>query len=124
MSGGTTPSKDRSAFWDGDVNWFSSENIKTGELTGSELKATREATEVTGLQGYSPGCLVMVARSGLLKRTVAVSILRVGGTVKQDLKVLSPFVGGIERCLQIMLRGMTGFILTSLVKTGMTVQSL
>jgi len=124
MSGGMTPSKGKSAFWDGDVNWFSSKDIKTDELTESELKITREATEATGLQVYSPGCMVMVARSGILKRTFPVSILRVEGTVNQDLKVLSPFVGGIERYLQIMLRAMTGFILSSLVKTGMTVQSL
>jgi type I restriction enzyme S subunit len=124
MSGGMTPSKNKPAFWGGDVNWFSSKDIKTDELTESELKITRDAMEGTGLQIYSPGCLVMVARSGILKRTFPVSILRVEATVNQDLKVLSPFVGGIERYLQIMLRGMTGFILTSLVKTGMTVQSL
>lgn len=124
MSGGMTPSKDKSVFWNGDVNWFSSKDIKTDELTESELRITHEAIEATGLQLYSPGCLVMVARSGILKRTFPVSILRVEGTVNQDLKVLSPFVSGIERYLQIMLRGMTGFILTSLVKTGMTVQSL
>ena len=124
MSGGMTPSKDKSTFWDGDVNWFSSKDIKTDELTESELKITRKATQATGLQVYSPGCLVIVARSGILKRTLPVSILRVEGTVNQDLKVLSPFVGGMERYLQIMLRGMTGFILTELVKTGMTVQSL
>ena len=124
MSGGMTPSKNKSTFWDGDVNWFSSKDIKTDELTSSELKITREATEATGLQVYSPGCMVMVARSGILKRTFPVSILRVEGTVNQDLKVLLPFVNGIERYLQIMLRGMTGFILTSLVKTGTTVQSL
>ena len=124
MSGGMTPSKDKTAFWDGDINWFSSKDIKTDELTKSELKITSKATEATGLQVYSPGCIVMVARSGILKRTFPVSILRVKGTVNQDLKVLSPYVGGIERYLQIMLRGMTGFILTSLVKTGMTVQSL
>ena len=124
MSGGMTPSKDKSTFWDGDVNWFSSKDIKTDELTESELKITRKATQATGLQVYSPGCLVIVARSGILKRTLPVSILRVEGTVNQDLKVLSPFVGGMERYLQIMLRGMTGFILAELVKTGMTVQSL
>ena len=124
MSGGMTPSKDKSAFWNGDINWFSSKDIKTDELLESELKITREATEGTGLQVYSPGCLVMVARSGILKRTFPVSILRVEGTVNQDLKVLSPFVPGLERYLQIMLRGMTAFILKDLVKTGMTVQSL
>jgi type I restriction enzyme S subunit len=124
MSGGMTPSKDKSVFWDGDVNWFSSKDIKSDELTESELKITHEATKATGLQIYSPGCLVMVARSGILKRTFPVSILRPSGTVNQDLKVLSPFVEGLERYIQIMLRGMTNFILTSLVKTGMTVQSL
>lgn len=124
ISGGMTPTKDKSAFWNGDVNWFSSKDIKTDELTDSELKITREATEATNLQIYSPGALIMVARSGILKRTFPVSILRVHGTVNQDLKVLSPFIDGLERYLQIMLRGMTGFIVTSLVKTGMTVQSL
>lgn len=124
LSGGMTPSKARSVFWDGDVNWFSSKDIKPDELTESELKITREGREATGLQLYSPGCLVMVTRSGILKHTFPVSILRVEGTVNQDLKVLSPFVGGLERYLQIMLRGLNGFIITSLVKTGMTVQSL
>lgn len=124
ISGGMTPSKAKSAFWDGDLNWFSSKDIKSDEITASELKITREAADATGLQSYSPGCLVIVARSGILKRTLPVAILRAEGTVNQDLKVLSPFVGGIERYLQIMLRGMTSFILDSLVKTGMTVQSL
>jgi type I restriction enzyme S subunit len=124
MSGGMTPSKAKSAFWDGDVNWFSSKDIKTDELTESELKITREAADKTGLQVYPPGCLIIVARSGILKRTLPVGVLRAPGTVNQDLKVLSPFVGGLERYLQMMLRGMTDFILAKLVKTGMTVQSL
>ena len=124
LSGGMTPSKAKAVFWDGDVNWFSSKDIKPDELTESELKITREGVKATGLQPYSPGCLVMVTRSGILKHTFPVSILRVEGTVNQDLKVLSPFVGGLERYLQIMLRGLNGFIITSLVKTGMTVQSL
>ena len=124
LSGGMTPSKAKSVFWDGDVNWFSSKDIKPDELTESELKITREGMESTGLQLYSPGCLVMVARSGILKHTFPVSILRVEGTVNQDLKVFSPFIDGLDRYLQIMLRGLNGFIITSLVKTGMTVQSL
>jgi type I restriction enzyme S subunit len=66
----------------------------------------------------------MVARSGILKRTFPVSINRVKATANQDLKVLTPFVGGLERYLQIMFRGMTDFILSALVKTGTTVQSL
>jgi len=124
FSGGMTPSKAKSVFWDGDVNWFSSKDIKRDELVESELKITREGLEATGLKLYSPGCLVFVTRSGILKHTLPVSILRAEGTVNQDLKVLSLFIGGLERYIQIMLRGLNGFIIESLVKTGMTVQSL
>ena len=58
----------------------------------------------------------MVARSGILKRTFPVSINRVEATANQDLKVLNPFIGGLERYLQITLRGMTDFILSALVR--------
>jgi type I restriction enzyme S subunit len=40
------------------------------------------------------------------------------------MKVLAPFLEGQERYLQIMFRGLTGFLLRELVKTGTTVQSL
>ena len=42
----------------------------------------------------------------------------------EDLKVLVPFVNGLERYLQIMFRACPDFILSTLVKTGTTVQSL
>jgi type I restriction enzyme S subunit len=124
LSGGMTPSKAKSTYWNGEVNWFSSKDIKPDELTDSGLKITSEGVEATGLQLYPQGCLFMVARSGILKRTFPVSINCVEATANQDLKVLTPFVSGLERYLQIMFRGMTNFILSSLVKTGMTVQSL
>jgi type I restriction enzyme S subunit len=124
VSGGMTPSKTRADYWNGDINWFSPKDIKSDELVNSELKITSEAVSATGLQLYPPGCLFMVARSGILKRVFPVAINRVHATANQDLKVLTPFVPGLERYVQIMLRGMTDFILASLVKTGMTVQSL
>jgi type I restriction enzyme S subunit len=124
LSGGMTPSKNRPDFWDGTINWFSPKDIKSDELIESELKITLAGATETGLQVYPPGCLFMVARSGILKRTFPVAINRVDATANQDLKVLRPFVAGLERYLQIMFRGMTEFILSSLVKTGTTVQSL
>jgi type I restriction enzyme S subunit len=119
-----TPSKNRSDFWDGNINWFSPKDIKSDELVESELKITSVGVSETGLQLYPPGCLFMVARSGILKRTFPVAINRVEATANQDLKVFSPFIPGLERYLQIMFRGMTDFILSALVKTGTTVQSL
>lgn len=124
LSGGMTPSKNRPEFWGGKINWFSPKDIKSDELVESELKITSSGIAETGLQLYQPGCLFMVARSGILKRTFPVAINRVEATANQDLKVLAPFIGGLDRYLQIMFRGMTDFILSTLVKTGTTVQSL
>jgi type I restriction enzyme S subunit len=124
ISGGMTPSKAKSNFWNGDVNWFSPKDIKSDEVFDSELKITQAAVRSTGLQIYPPGCLLVVARSGILKRLLPVAINRVEATVNQDMKVLNPRIPGLERYLQIMLRGMQDIILTSLVKTGTTVQSL
>ena len=124
MSGGMTPSKNRSGFWEGDVNWFSPKDLKVDELVDSELKVTSAAIKETRLQIYPPGSLFMVARSGILKRTFPVSINRVSAACNQDLKVLAPFISDMERYLQIMFRGLCDFIISKLVKTGTTVQSL
>jgi type I restriction enzyme S subunit len=124
VSGGMTPSKNRSDFWDGDINWFSPKDIKSDELFDSELKITSTALNESGIQFYPPGCLFIVARSGILKRTIPVSINRIPAAVNQDMKVLNLHVKDMARYLQIMFRGMCDFILTKLVKTGTTVQSL
>jgi type I restriction enzyme S subunit len=124
LSGGMTPSKSRSEFWDGDIPWFSPKDMKADEVRDSGLKITTVGVSETGLQIYPPGCLFIVARSGILKRTLPVAINRVPATVNQDMKVLRPFVGGLERYLQIMFKGLTDFVLSELVKTGTTVQSL
>lgn len=124
LSGGMTPSMDRSDFWDGDIVWLSPKDIKADEVFDSELKITAKGLSETRLETYRPGCLFMVARSGILKRTFPVSINRVPAAANQDMKVLVPFLDGHERYLQIMFRGLTDFILRELVKTGTTVQSL
>jgi type I restriction enzyme, S subunit len=124
ISGGHTPSKSVAHFWGGTVPWFTSKDIKADELSASELTITHAAVGTAGVRLYPPGCLLMVARSGILQRTFPVAINRIAATVNQDLKVLCPYVAGMERYLQVMLRGLTPFILNELVKTGMTVQSL
>jgi type I restriction enzyme, S subunit len=124
LSGGMTPSMNRSDFWDGDIVWLSPKDIKSDEVADSELKISAIGLSETRLELYRPGCLFMVARSGILKRTFPVSINRVPAAANQDMKVLAPFIEGQERYLQIMLRGLTDFLLRVLVKTGTTVQSL
>jgi len=124
LSGGMTPSKSNSEYWNGNVVWVSPKDIKTDEVRGSELKITDAGLRETRLELYPEGSLFIVARSGILKRTFPVSINRVPAASNQDLKVLVPFLKGQEQYLQIMFRGMTDFLLARLVKQGTTVQSL
>ncbi len=124
LSGGMTPSKNQSDYWDGDIVWLSPKDIKTDEVTDSELKITAKGLSETRLELFPTGSLFMVARSGILKRIFPVAINRVPAASNQDLKVFVPYLKGTERYLQIMFRGLTDFILHDLVKTGTTVQSL
>lgn len=114
----------RSEFWGGDIVWLSPKDIKSDEVFNSELKISALGLAETRLELFRPGCLFMVARSGILKRTFPVAINRIPAAANQDMKVLVPFVDGQERYLQIMFRGLTEFLLRELVKTGTTVQSL
>jgi type I restriction enzyme S subunit len=124
LSGGMTPSMNRQDYWGGEVIWLSPKDIKTDEVSTSELKITELGLAETRLEAYPEGSLFIVARSGILKRTLPVAINRRPAASNQDLKVLVPFLQGMERYLQTMLRGFESFILKELVKTGTTVQSL
>ena len=124
LAGGMTPSKNRPEYWRGEVVWLSPKDIKTDFVSDSGLRITEKALSDTRLKLFPPGSLFLVARSGILKRTFPVAINRVPAASNQDLKVLVPFLEGMERYLQLMFGGLTPFILGSLVKTGTTVQSL
>ena len=69
LSGGMTPSMNRSEFWGGEIAWLSPKDIKSDEIFDSELKITKLGLAETRLELFSPGCLFIVARSGILKRT-------------------------------------------------------
>ena len=121
-----TPSKNRSDFWNGDINWFSPKDIKSDELVESRIENNlrwRYSDRVAGFTRQAVSSWWLGA--DILKRNVSRrNRKRINATANQDLKVLSPFIVGLERYLQIMFRGMMEFILSDLVKTGTTVQSL
>ena len=124
LGGGMTPSKSRPEYWGGEVVWLSPKDIKADFVSDSGLKITKKALSDTRLKLFPSGSLFLVARSGILKRTFPVAINGAPAASNQDLKVLVPFLEGMERYLQLMFGGLTPFILRSLVKTGTTVQSL
>ncbi|MBB3321501.1 restriction endonuclease subunit S [Atlantibacter sp. RC6] len=123
FAGGKTPSKMRGDYWEGDIPWVTPKDMKTPLITTSEDFVTDLAIE-DGLSKFSPGSLLFVARSGILRRTFPVAITAIECTVNQDIKVLTPFVLNINSYIFLMIRGFETHILKNLTKVGTTVESL
>ncbi len=121
VSGGKTPSMNNSLYWNGDIVWISSKDMKCHRIHDSELKITKLALDEMTL--YHPGTLLLVARSGILKRTLPLAILEVEATINQDIKALQ--VHGCDPSyLYHALLAKEDTIIRTHVKTGTTVQSL
>ncbi|MDA7087666.1 restriction endonuclease subunit S [Pseudomonas sp. SA3-5] len=124
MRGGSTPSMSKSEFWDGDIPWVSPKDMHDGDITDSELKVTQLALDKTSLELVPIGSILLVGRSGILKRKLPAQITAVPCTINQDLKAISPFQPQPSDYVQLMLRGTERVILKEDVKQGTTVQSL
>ena len=121
VSGGKTPSMSNSLYWNGDIVWISSKDMKSSRISGSELKIPNLA--LTEMTLYHPGTLLLVARSGILKHSLPLAILEVDATINQDIKALQ--VHGCNAFyLYYAILSQEDNIIRTLVKTGTTVQSL
>lgn len=98
-------------------------DMKTNLIVDSEDKVTPLAIE-DGLTKVSPGSILFVARSGILRRIFPVAITSIECTVNQDIKVLSPFFSDISYYIRLMMNGFERYIIENLTKTGTTVESL
>ncbi|ECC9614197.1 restriction endonuclease subunit S [Salmonella enterica subsp. enterica serovar Kalamu] len=121
--GGKTPSKMKDEYWGGTIPWVTPKDMKTNLIVDSEDKVTSLAIE-DGLTKVSPGSILFVARSGILRRIFPVAITSIECTVNQDLKVLSPFLSEISYYIRLMMNGFERYIVENLTKTGTTVESL
>jgi type I restriction enzyme S subunit len=124
LSGGGTPSRSKSEYWNGDILWVTPKDMKVPIISDSELKITQEGVENSSAKLIPQGSILIVARSGILKRLLPVSINSLECTVNQDIKVIIPYLENISKYIQLMLKGYERYILEKLVKGGTTVQSL
>ncbi|HRI05271.1 MAG TPA: restriction endonuclease subunit S [Pyrinomonadaceae bacterium] len=124
FAGGGTPSKSKAKYWNGNIPWISPKDMKAESLGTSELKITKIAVAESTANLIPSGSLLIVGRSGILKRKLPVAISTNECTVNQDMKVIIPFLPIMSRFMQLMLFGLEGLILKEFVKYGMTVHSL
>lgn len=123
-STGMTPSKANPQYWEGDIPWFSSKDIKADYLFDSEDHISQQAVEECGLTVHAENSVVFCARSGILRHTFPVSVLKCKGTINQDLRVLATSAAIDPEFLMYYLRGMNNTIVTLYQKVGATVESI
>lgn len=121
-SGGHTPSMNDESFWNSGSNiWLTSKDVKSDYLLDSEIKVSDKALQ--NLKQYPANNMVLVARSGILKHSLPLALVRVPFTINQDLKVLQVRHENPE-FIFFALKAKTERILKNFVKSGTTVQSL
>lgn len=124
FTGGGTPSMSNSNYWDGDISWISPKDMRSDYVSESEMKITKAGVDNSAAKMIPANSLLIVGRSGILKRKLPVAINTTECTVNQDMKVIVPFLTEMSRYLQLMLFGLQEIILKDYVKFGMTVHSL
>ena len=123
FSGGKTPSKARSDYWNGNIPWVSPKDMKTVHIVQSEDNVTPKAID-DGLELFPPETILTVVRSGILRHTLPVAITKVHCAINQDIKALKLHVPELSTYVHLLLKGFESFILKNLTKTGTTVESV
>ena len=110
-------------YWqNGNVQWFTSKDLKTKYLTESQLKITELAAGDMTL--YPANTLLWVVRSGILKSSLPICILKQPATINQDIKAYQLYQSDMIDYVYYMLKGMEAIILDNYVKRITTVHSL
>ncbi len=78
-------------FWNGNVPYrVTSKDMKRPVITDSEMHISELAAAT--MQLYSAGTLLLVARSGILKRLLPLCKLGIDSTINQDIKEPSRYM--------------------------------
>ena len=121
--GGKTPSTNVSAYWNGSIPWVSPKDMKVALIEDTEDHVSQLAIE-NGLPLIPKGSVLIVVRSGILRRMVPVAITVRDCTINQDLKALWPYPSVDPKYVALLIKGFESYILEHLTKTGTTVESL
>ena len=122
FSSGKTPSMSNPQFWNGNVPWVTSKDMKRPVITDSEMHISELAAST--MQLYPAGTLLLVARSGILKRLLPLCKLGIDSTINQDIKAFSLYDIELSEWLFYGIKAFEPYILKELVKSVTTVESL
>ena len=120
--GGHTPSMSNPNFWDGDVLWVSSKDMKSKYITDTQMKVSQLGAEKLNI--LEPGTLLMCTRSGILRRTFPIAIAKRELTINQDQRALTLRLPEMVEYIYVALKSLEPTILLNYKKAGTTVESI
>jgi type I restriction enzyme S subunit len=123
FKGGKTPSTNRSEYWSGPIPWVSPKDMKSLVVKETEDHVSELALS-DGLARIPANSVLIVVRSGILRRMVPVAINERMCAINQDLKALCLVQPALARYVQLIIQGFERLILATLTKVGTTVESI
>jgi type I restriction enzyme S subunit len=123
--GGATPSMSNASFWtDGVIFWASSSDIRANVLSSTASMITEAAIKQSSTTLLKEDAILIVTRSGILRRYLPIAKNIVPVAINQDIKALIPnSQTNADYLLQILSeRGPD--ILSRCMKSGTTVESI
>jgi len=120
--GGHTPSLAEPSFWGGSYLWISSKDMKGKYIYDTGDKLTKKGCDELRL--LREETLIFTTRSGILKHTFPVAILKKPSTINQDQRALVLYDPSLAEYVYLAVKGQERHILRDLTKRGTTVQSV
>lgn len=124
MESGATPSKDNFEYWDGDIPWVSSMEVKSELLEDTSLHISEGGVSSCSTRLLPTGTLVMVVRSGILQHTIPVAMLGKPMTINQDIKALTFGPEMLSKYFLYFVKGNNQNLLKALCKDKSTVDNI
>ncbi len=123
--GGMTPSMKNRLFWaNGDIPWASSADVKATLLVDTQMKVTNVAIKQSATTLLPPNSILIVTRSGILRRYLPVAKNTKPMAINQDIKALIPNDDIHADFILHVLIGCGHSILSACLKSGTTVESI
>lgn len=124
FKGGSTPSKDKLEYWNGDIFWVSPKDMKSRYINSSIDTITIEGKQSSNLAYIHSGSVLIVVRSGILQRTIPIALTTGTVTVNQDIKALKFKQSLMAKYFIALVEGLTPQLLLEWRKQGATVESI
>ena len=123
--GGGTPSKSHPEYWDnGNILWITSKDMKADLIEDSQLHINMLGVENSSANYCEKNSVLFVMRSGILRRTLPIALVKTPFTVNQDLKAVSPCSDIDVDYLFWACESNEKQILKTCMKSGTTVESI